>query len=204
MRSAAFWRTCCVALLSATAVAMLRPAPVDAQGGRSVVVGTVNLETVINGMAEREFRQQRLQEFIEERDGMLQQIVQRFEAARDQVDLAPAGSAERRAAVEEATRLQLQAQLEKEFSEQLIAQRRAEVFAQLFARIQETTARIARQRGIDAVISSDASAPLPDGTEQQVRSAMISRRVLFNADAIDFSEELLQILNNEWAAGGNR
>ncbi|MFG0275906.1 MAG: OmpH family outer membrane protein [Phycisphaerales bacterium] len=204
MRSAAFWRTCCVAMLTAIVVTMLRPATVDAQGGRTAIVATVNLETVINGMAEREYRQQRLQEFIEERDSILQEIVGRFEAARAQVDLAPAGSPERRAAVEEATRLQLQAQLEKEFSEQLIAQRRAEVFAQLFSRIQETAARIARQRGVDAVISSDASAPLPDGNEQQVRAAMISRRVLFNADAIDYSDELLQVLNNEWAAGGNR
>jgi len=201
MQSAAFWRTCCAALVAAALVAALRPAPVDAQGDGAVVVATVNLETVINGMAERQFRQERLQEFIEQRDAALQEIVGQFEAARQQVDLAPEGSEDRREAFEEAQRLQLQAQLEKEFSEQLIAQRRAEVFSQLFDRIQQTASRIARQRGIDAVIVSDATAPLPEGTEQQVRAAMISRRVLYNADRIDFSEELLQVLNNEWAAG---
>ena len=201
MRSAAFWRTCCAALFAAAVVAALRPAAVDAQGEGNLVVATVNLETVINGMAEREFRQERLQEFIEQRDAVLQEIVSRFEAARQQVDLAPQGSEERRQAFEEAQRLQLQAQLEKEFSEQLIAQRRAEVFSRLFERIQETASRIAQQRGIDAVICSDATAPLPEGNEQQVRAAMISRRVLYNDDRIDFSDELLQVLNNEWAAG---
>lgn len=204
MQSVAFWRTCCVAILTGAVVAALRPTTVDAQGGAPLVIGTVNLEKVINGMAEREFRQQRLQEFINERDAMLQKVVKDFEAAAQQVELAPEGSEARRQAVEEATRLQLQAQLEKEFSEQLIARRRAEVFSQLFGRMQETAARIASQRGITAIISSDATAPLPEGTEAQVRAAMISRRVLYNSDAVDFSDELLQVLNNEWAAGPQR
>lgn len=204
MQSIAFWRTCCAAIFAGAVVAALRPAHVDAQADGPVVIATVNLEKVINGMDERAFRQQRLQEFIEERDGMLQEVVKRLEAAAQQVDIAPVGSDERRTAVEEATRLQLQAQLEKEFSEQLIARRRAEVFSQLFGRIQETAARIARQRGLSTIISSDATAPLPEGNESQVRAAMISRRVLYNADSVDFSDELLQVLNNEWAAGAGR
>jgi len=201
MSTPAFWRACCAALLAAGLLAFLRPASVGAQADGPIVVGAVNLEKVINGMTERTFREERLQEFINQRDAELQQLGQQFESARQQVELAPPGSDEYRRAIEEAQRLNLRAQLEKEFSEQLVAQRRAEVFTQLFNRIRDAAQRLAPQVGVDIIISSDASAALPEGNEGQVRSAMISRRVLYADDNVDLSDELLQMLNNEWAAG---
>ncbi|MHC4975207.1 MAG: OmpH/Skp family outer membrane protein [Planctomycetota bacterium] len=175
----------------------------DAHPEGQIVVATIDLESVINNLDELPARESALQAFINQKQADLQVKVDAFEQAQAQLAAAVPGSSNYQDLATRVQRLGLDAELEKQFSEQLIAQRRAETFAQLFEKIQSSVQDLARQRGYDIVLNSDENMLMPQGNEQQVRSFMISRRVLYSADRVDISQELLTKMNNEWAAGKN-
>jgi Skp family chaperone for outer membrane proteins len=202
MHNDRFWRLGCAALAGLALLMAMRPDGATAQSGRTIPVATVNLETVINGLEERSQRQSQLEDFILKEEAKLQALGQQVADARAALEAMNPGSPAYRTQNEEVVRLTLQAQLQKEFSEQLVASRRAKVFKDLFEKVNETTRRLAERRGYDVVISTDETAQLPDGTEGQVRGAIVQRRVLYSAPAVDISAELLQLMNNEFAAGG--
>ncbi|MFG0258345.1 MAG: OmpH family outer membrane protein [Phycisphaerales bacterium JB043] len=173
----------------------------DAHPQGQIVVATIDLEAVINNLDELPAREQALQTFINEKQSELQVKADAFEQAQAQLQAAVPGSSNYEALQIRAQRLALDAELEKQFSEQLIAQRRAQTFAELFEKINQSVQELALQRGYDIVLNSDENMITPQGNEQQVRSFMISRRVLYSADSVDISQELLTKMNNEWAAG---
>jgi Skp family chaperone for outer membrane proteins len=190
------------ALVAAFLVVLVsRPGHLDAQSEQQIVVATVDLESVINNLNELPVREQALQSFIDQKQADLQALVKDFESAQAAAEAAVPGSQDYQTKLERVQRLGLRAELEKQFSEQLIAQRRAQTFADLFEKIRSSSQALATQRGYEIVLNSDEAMAVPSGNEQQIRAFMISRRVLYAANHVDISGELLQMMNNQWDAG---
>lgn len=74
----------------------------------------------------------------------------------------------------------------------------------LFAKMESATAEVAKQQGIDVVIT-DQSPDLPDSMEgitiEQLRGALNSKRVMFASDAANISTAVIASLDAKYKAG---
>lgn len=174
-----------------------------AQNGQAPTgrIASVDLTRLVDMLEEREAREQELKSFIEMENQKIQEKGDLLQLAQDDMVAIPEGNPARRRKAEEVARLRIDLEVQGRFSEQLIDRRRAEVFASLFEKIEEGVEVIALQQGIDLVISDDAGGPIPRDTESQIRGVMSARRVLFTSQAIDITDAVARMLNNQWNAG---
>lgn len=164
-------------------------------------VAVVRLSTVINQLEERGARENELQAYIGERDAMIESLKKHFETVKSEYDLLPAG-AERRSKAEDLERITSQLRTETDLAKLLIDRRRGEVFAEIFTKIDAAVTELAQSRGYTLVFSDDQeSMPPPNPSEQQARAAIYGRRLLYADSAVDISDELVQMMNNQWRVG---
>lgn len=63
----------------------------------------------------------------------------------------------------------------------------------------------AKREGFDLVLLDDRAIKLPDEAGMKdVNSLILNKRVLFASDALDITDRLVQVMNNEFAAGGDK
>ena len=87
-----------------------------------------------------------------------------------------------------------------EFEKNKAERRRATLTRQTYADIRQAAAAIARRRGLDVVLSIDRGA-LMGQTSPELVNDMARRNVLFAADRVDITEEVLDRLNRAAGAG---
>lgn len=192
-----------LALLALGAVLIHRAWAQNA-GAAAGAVAVVDLERVINNLDERVARENELKSFIAQRRSVIEQKQQRLKQLEDELGLLPEGAQARQAKAEEVVRARIDVESEQRILEQLLQVKRGEVFKILFEHVLDGVQRLAQARGYRLVLSNDANAALQSGTDQQLQIQMVSRRVLFADSALDISDDLVQMLNNEWAAGQGR
>ena len=166
-------------------------------------IATINLASVINGLEEIKAREKELESFIRERTTKLQDLEKRFEISKGEFDiLSPRDSAARRSKAEDLERLRMQIRFESELADALINARRGEIFGALFEKIDATVAELARSNGYTMVFSDDQDSMTPNNpTEQAARAAIYGRRVMYADNAVDITDELVQLMNNQWKIG---
>lgn len=203
MKRNGMWWTLLVALAATTALAQWRAeARRTMMQSRPSVVAVVDIQRVINGLDELKDRERDLENLGAQLKARVDSIDKKVTDARSAVDLLPADSPERRAKQEELRRLLLDLEIEAKWSQQRIDEKRGEIYALLFRKINDGAARLAKQSGYDLVLSSDASAELPVmGAEQAIRNLIVSRRVFFASESIDATGDLIQMLNNDHKLG---
>jgi len=204
MHKNGFWRLApWCALVVLVAVGLHNGASGQGQAAaRPAMVALVDLQKVINGLEEREHGEQELNSIIAERQAKLKDLGGQYDRGKAELEILAPGSDDYNKKAEELLRLEATLRFEDEFAQTLLNQKRGEVFARLFNKVLEASKRLAEQQGYDLVLSNDgaASVPMRQG-ESAVRTAMVTRRVLYAADWVDVSAELLRFMNNEWNAG---
>lgn len=169
--------------------------------GSAGPIALVDLERVINNLDERTARENELRSFIQERRGVIDGKQKRLDQLEDELKLLPEGAAARQTKAEEVARQRMEIQFEQQILEQLLQVKRGDVFKGLFERVLDASKRLAQARGYLLVLSNDSGARLQPGTDQQLQIQMVSRRVLYGDASLDISNDIVQMLNNEWAAG---
>ncbi len=165
------------------------------------VVAVVNLERIVNNLDELTARQAELNNWIVERQTAFDRVKQQFEAARQKLEILPTQGAEVEQAREELLRLQIELKLQQELSQEGVDQRKALVHRDLFDKVSDAVERLAQKNSYHLVLSNDSEPPLILGTEAQVQRQIAGRRVLYADGVLDITDELLQMMNNEWQAG---
>lgn len=178
------------------------PTSVDAAPVNAPVIASVRISEVINGLDELKDREAELRLFIDEQQAGIKKIGDDLQNAVDELNLLPDGAAQKKVIVQNARRLRLNLEVEGEISSQLIDQRRGEVYAEIFAKIEKAAQRLAQREGYHLIITDDSDAEIRPDTERNVRSGILSRRVLFSDPALDITDELILTMNNAWKAGG--
>ncbi len=167
-------------------------------------VAVVDLERVINNLDERVARENELKDFIAQRQAVIDQKQQKLKQLQDELNLLPEDAQARQSKAEEVVRARIDFESEQRILEQLLQVKRGEIFKVLFEHVLDAVQRMAQARGYRLVLSNDANATLQSGTDQQLQIQMVSRRVLFADSSLDISDDVVQMLNNEWAAGQGR
>lgn len=166
------------------------------------VVALVNLERLVNGLDERASREGELQTYFEELQTKLDEISEQINQKQEELQIFQPGSPEAQETRLELLRLEMRARGEQQISEALLQQRTAEMQVDIFDKIRETIQRLAERRGYELVLSHDGEVQLQSRDIESVQKAIAQRRVLWAKDALDITDELMRMMNNEWAAGG--
>ncbi len=171
---------------------------------RPTVVATIDLQKLINGLDELAAKQKEFDRFRDELKVKIEKKKKDLDDAEAALKVLVAGTPEQRAKVEDFRRLTLELKFEGEFASNLIDERRGVIYAAIFKKINETSARFAKQNGYDLILSDDTRAEVPDiGMENQIRALIVQRRVIFAGEAIDVTDAMLTTMNNEHKTGVN-
>ncbi|MCB9838367.1 MAG: OmpH family outer membrane protein [Phycisphaeraceae bacterium] len=190
-------------LLLAAGLIRSGTAPVAAAPVQSPIVATVRVSDVINGLDELKERESELRLFIEEQKTNINKLGDDLTAKVDEMNLMPDGSAQKKAAYQEAMRMRLNLEVEGEISSQLVDARRGEVYADIFKKISDTARALAQNQGYSLVLTDDSGVEIQPSTEQNVRAGILSRRVLYSDPSLDITSDLILTMNNAWKAGGH-
>ncbi len=132
-----------------------------------------------------------------------QQKVQQLQATRD---LVTRDSPEWQRRNEEVIRGTVELQATRIAAEQTLVRSRKQQFISLYEKIQQTTAEVAREKQIDVVISR-MNPPLPEGEQldqievQQLDMLLAARNILYAADAVDISAEVIARMDQKYKSG---
>ncbi len=190
------------ALIAAGSLVWRAGAQAGASASAPAKVATLDLTRVFEGLDERLVRQDDLKAYIEQQNSRLKQIGSRLEQATADLELLVAGTPERRRKSEEAVRLRVDLEVEGRFSEQLVDRRKAEVFAELFKKVEAASGVVARAQGFDLIISDDRSSAVPSNSEAETQAVMRNRRILYAGPTVDLTDAVIRHMNNIWNAGG--
>ncbi len=82
----------------------------------------------------------------------------------------------------------------------LLAVEGGDIRAQLYSKILDAVKRIAERDGYDLVLLDDHGAGLPNGSDDDVKGWISQRKVLFRHDRLDITDQVVTMLNNDFAA----
>lgn len=173
------------------------------QSAKPATIGFINIETVMNGLAEIEDQQKRLDSLMAQRRRTVEEMSAQLTRAQDELKLLPENSPQRPAKVREIQEMSIKLRVEGEVAVAVIDGQKGEIYADLFRKVEDASRRFAERNGYDIILSTDSFAEVRAGTEQQVKSFIVSRRVIHANKQIDVTEQLLMMMNNEYRANAN-
>ena len=208
MRNETLWRWSLIAALVLLGGAVLShsitPANATLYQSSSKPVAVVDLEKLIDMLAEREKRQADLEDMgnrLEERVNSLRTRLQ------EKLDERETASQSRRGALfEEIVRLQTNLQAEEEYATRIAGELLTRLKLELYGKVLRSVKEYADSAGYDLVISDDSAATLPTNAGlQAVEVAMMTRKVLFARESVDITEAVANRMNTNYAnSAGNR
>ncbi|MGP1308982.1 MAG: OmpH family outer membrane protein [Phycisphaerales bacterium] len=203
-RRRSFWPlAACLACVVLTAFAF-RAGASAMQSAKPISLGVINIEKVINSLDELDDQQGRLDSLVTSRRKTVDEMSKQLEKLQGELELIPEGNPQRIAKGREIQELSIKLRLESEVAVAIIDAQKGEIYAELFRKISDASKRFAERNGYDMVLSSDAIAQTPQqGTEAQIKSFIVSRRVIFASPGIDVTDQLITMMNNEYKAGAN-
>ncbi len=204
------WRWAFLAVVALAAAGLWRAGSQQAHAERAsfgapCCVGVLDLNTVLSTLAERESREAQLREFIQSKESKLEAIKKQGQQAQKELEdlrkVLPPGSTETESKAEDVVRLQMTLKAESELSQALVENMQKKMHLELFNKISDAAKRYAEREGYLIVLSSDAGFRIPpNANEEQTQSAIVGRRVLYGAEAVDISSGVAQMMNNEFKA----
>ncbi len=173
-----------------------RPAAAD-----KCCVATIDLNGVLETLEERQVREKELQEYIKSLQAKLDDMKKQGQQAQDDLKILPERGKDWEAKREEVVRIGMRLEGEDKLAKALVEEKRKKLSLDLFNKIKDAASRYAQKEGYAVVVSDDAAVEIPlDAPEQQVQAAMVSRRLLYRADASDISAAVAQMMNTEFKA----
>lgn len=204
IRRRSFWPIALCAVCVAMTAFAFRAGANAMQSANPLTLGVINIEKVINSLEELNIQQSRLDDLVTMRRKTVDDMAAQVKKVQEELKLMPENAAQRQAKLLELQELTFKLRVEGEVAFGIIDAQKGEIYADLFTKISDASARFAQRNGYDMVMSSDAIAQTPQqGTEQQIKAFIVSRRVIFASEKIDVTDQLITMMNNEYKAGAS-
>jgi Skp family chaperone for outer membrane proteins len=169
----------------------------------SPVIATLDLEQVVQALNERKDKETALQSSLGDAKAKVDRLGEEVKNERARVENMVAGP-DRDRAIKEFREKAIRAEFETQYAQKLLVEMQGEMLRDLYLKISETSARLARKNGYSLVLASDQSVQIPKGDPQDITRAIALRRMIYVDGALDITQELVTMMNNEYAAGGKR
>jgi Skp family chaperone for outer membrane proteins len=167
------------------------------------IIATVNLEVVYNGLEERktketEFEAKQL-EFKTKLDALQASITE----DRKKYDTMPAGP-QKKALGQTLIRNALQLKFDGEYAEQFLDQMYGEMLREMYDKISAACRELSVKNGYTMVLTDDSSMQIRGSGRAEVNRMISLKRMLYVDPAHDVTKELVDMMNNQFNAGGGK
>jgi Skp family chaperone for outer membrane proteins len=213
-RPSAFWSKGLVvvslACLGLGAAATMQSA--TAQAGSKAAptaVAVINLNRVLDALVETKDAMARLDAENKKGQGKLDEINSQINSLKSRLDAMPKGqrSPERAQLEGQLLELNVQGRARLEVLQQLQSVESGTIAMGIYSKIVDAVKRYSEAQGIDLVITDDSSMTLPPDkpiTDKDVSRYTNDRQVIFAAAKIDLTDQIIAMMNNEYAAKAGR
>jgi Skp family chaperone for outer membrane proteins len=162
---------------------------------RPTVARTVNLTRLFDALDERAVRDQELGTLAAQFETRRKQSADALDQLQEDLEAFPKGSDNYQATLQQLQKAALDYEAEVEWAHRRLDAKRAEIYRRIYLSIKAAARTLATERGYDLVFVDDSKEELPDGNEQDIRRQISARRMLYTADSIDVTAELIDLMN---------
>lgn len=189
------------AVIASAAVLTSRPAAAETMllAPQAQPVAIIDINKVLNKLDEKEAREKELQGYFKTLGDSLEATKKDLDTTRDSLQILPQNTPDFDAAREKVVRLTAKLRLDQEMSQALADERRMRMQLSLFNKIRSATQRLSKKEGYALVFSDDSNVEIPaTATAEQIQAGVISRRLIYADAAVDISEQVATMMNNEY------
>jgi len=164
-------------------------------------VAVVDLAVLLDGLDERGFLEDQLNQEIAARQAELDRLVGEIERMREDINLLPEEDASRISRIRDLRLKEVEARALREFVQQQLSVEKGRMLATLYNKVRTAVCEIAARDGWDLILIDDSDLELPQtASEQQMLQLILNRRVLCADDRISITDEVRTLMNNQFNA----
>ncbi len=165
----------------------------------SAVIATVDLESLISQLDEKNVAEASLKAYSESLRGELETLNKGLKDQENKVQVLD-GAAKKEAFVK-LIEMRANLKVKGEVFDAFIDQRRGEAFKGLYEKITAAVQALAKQSGYTMVIVSDEKVRIPVGPSADIERTISLKRFLFVEKSHDITADVAKLMNNEFKAG---
>jgi len=171
---------------------------------KGATVAVVDLEKLINGLDEKKAKGEEYKRVYEIKQAELDALKKQIEERGTAVQAMPVGS-QRSKAAEEVREMIFRAEGEARISSRRLDGQHADLFRDLYLKVDAAVEQLAKQNGYHMVLVSDEGVEIPEnaGSENVLRAIQM-KRMLFVGTELDITDEVIKFMNNSFAAAGGK
>jgi Skp family chaperone for outer membrane proteins len=195
-----------VAGLEMRSLARPEPAP---EMAAPTVVGIVDLEKLMNGLAELNDRNNSLNNRKTALQNQLNDIKKQIDGIDNDLknNIAPSDVKARTEKLAQKFELEALYEARGKAYQRLIDLENGDIIRELYEKVTTTVSAFAQKNGIDLVILDDRAITFPDNTKRvsvkEVNAIIESKRILYAGASVEITDRVLDLMNNEFKAGIN-
>lgn len=170
---------------------------------KGATIAVVDLEKLINGLNEKAAKADEFQKAFEAKKAELEVLKKRIDEKQVALNNMPAGAARSKAA-EELRDMVIRGEMEAQLANRKLDGQQADLFHELYTKVDEAVKQIAVQNGYHMVLVSDEAAKVPKGNSETVLRGITMKRMLYVEDSLDITQDVISFMNNSFAAAGGK
>lgn len=170
---------------------------------KGATIAVVDLEKLINGLNEKAAKAAEFQKAFDVKKAELEVLKTRIDEKTVALNNMPPGSARSKAA-EELRDMMIRGEMEAQIASRKLDGQQADLFHELYMKVDEAIRQIAVQNEYHMVLVSDEAVKVPKGNSETVLRGITMKRMLFVHDELDITKLVIEQMNNSFAAGGGK
>lgn len=191
----------CVAVVAGVSVQAIGTPRMAPMSPPSPLIATIDVSKVLEKLKERESKLASLDASASELKKKAEEKEKALEAEAAKIELMPNDDA-KLAAAKAWRAKRLQARFDLDYGRSLLDEQQTEGLVDLYNKICTASAELAKARGIHLVLANDTDASLRNKTGEDVQRIIALRKMIYADGALDITEELASMMNNQYAVTG--
>ena len=164
-------------------------------------VATIDIVSVIDQLKERIVRESELEANQTTRQAQLQEVADRIKILQSDIEAGTAGTGEYNDKIRQAMEIQAVYKARGEALNQILSIDRGNVTREMYEKMQDAITRIADREGYDIVLFDDSLFSIPQNAMfPDVYRSIVSRSVIYRHASADITDQVVTLMNNEFAA----
>ncbi len=169
---------------------------------KGATVAVVDLEKLINGLDEKRAKGEEYKKAFDAKQKELENLQKQIQERATAVKAMPEGTGRTKAA-EELREMVYRGELEAKLASRRLDSQQADLFRDLYLKVDAAVEQISKQNGYHMVLVSDEGAEIPENSNSEnILRAITMKRMLYIAKELDITDEVIKFMNNSFAAAG--
>jgi outer membrane protein len=193
------------AIVGVWSVATVEAESMGVQKAPATSIAVIDIGKVLDQLDEKRARLAELEQYGNSLQEQVERIVLEKDAIVADLEVLPKDTPQFLAKQDQAIRKEMELQGEQEFAKFRFNERKQRTKLELFKKIESAAGIFAQREGYDIVINDDRDMTIPESqvgqmNDQAFQAFVMSRRVIFATGTVDITDEVAQMMNNNYKA----